>query len=214
MKYARTMGAAVLVAAAFFAGHAVSQEHSGSGAAADDPWGEVDPNQMQEMMEAWMEMSAPGEPHAEMAKAVGVWDTTTRMWMQGPDGPATETAGEAKFEMFGDRWLIQRFKGSLMGMPMRGMGISGYDNFKQKYVAVWVDSVSTSMSTSEGWMHPSREMLTTWGKMDEPMLGLRDMTVKYVTRFIDDDTHIFEIHDFNFPEGQTKVVEIEYRRKK
>jgi hypothetical protein len=30
MKYVRTMGAAILVAAAFFAGHAVSQERPGS----------------------------------------------------------------------------------------------------------------------------------------------------------------------------------------
>jgi hypothetical protein len=213
MKYVRTMGAAILVAAAFFAGHAVSQERPGS-ATDGGQWSEVDPEQMQEMMQAWIEMSAPGEPHAEMAKAAGIWETTMRVWMQGPDGPVTESTGEAKFEMFGDRWLLQRQRGEMMGMPVRGIGITGYDNFKQKYVSMWVDSMSTAMSTSEGWMHPSGDVLTMWGKMDEPMLGLRDMTVKYVTRFIDDDTHIFEIHDFNYPEGKTKVVEIEYRRKK
>jgi hypothetical protein len=53
-----------------------------------------------------------------------------------------------------------------------------------------------------------------WGKMDEPMTGERDKLVKYVTRLMGKDKQVFEIHDLVLPEGQTKVMEAVYTRRK
>jgi hypothetical protein len=52
-----------------------------------------------------------------------------------------------------------------------------------------------------------------WGLMDEPMTGEVGKHVKYVTRVINDDKFIFEIHDLAIGGDKTKVVEIVYTRK-
>ncbi len=49
--------------------------------------------------------------------------------------------------------------------------------------------------------------------MDEPMLGVVGRLVKYVTRIIDDDTHVFEIFDLH-ADDDYKVIEVTYERKK
>jgi hypothetical protein len=48
--------------------------------------------------------------------------------------------------------------------------------------------------------------------MDEWMTGEHDKTVKYLTRIVDENTYVFEIHDLAIVPGETKVMEIEYTR--
>jgi len=57
-------------------------------------------------------------------------------------------------------------------------------------------------------------MLTLYGKMDKPMTGEHNKNVKYVTRIVGPDKHIFEVHDLAIGEPNTKVVEVTYTRKK
>ena len=70
------------------------------------------------------------------------------------------------------------------------------------------------MYNSEGGFDQSGKVLTTYGKMDEPMTGEHDKNVKYVTRIISPDKFVFEVHDFAMGESNTKVVEVKYTRKK
>ena len=56
-------------------------------------------------------------------------------------------------------------------------------------------------------------LFTLYGEMDEVMLGVVGRTVKYVTRIVDADKHVFEIIDLHAGDGY-KVVEITYTRKK
>ena len=58
------------------------------------------------------------------------------------------------------------------------------------------------------------KVLSLYGKMDEPMTGEHDKNVKYVSRMISADKHIFEVHDLAISEPNTKVVEVVYTRKK
>jgi len=102
----------------------------------------------------------------------------------------------------------------MMGMPMTGMGVTGYDNFDKKYVSFWIDNLSTAMYLSEGSIDPAGKVLSLYGKMDEPMTGEHDKNVKYVSRVVDPDKFVFEIHDLAIPEPNTKVVEVVYTRKK
>jgi hypothetical protein len=101
----------------------------------------------------------------------------------------------------------------MMGMAGRGFAIQGYDNFKKKYVAMWVDSMSTAMLTMSGNASRDGKTESMWGLMDEPMTGEVGKHVKYVTRVINDDKFIFEIHDLAIGGDKTKVVEIVYTRK-
>lgn len=170
---------------------------------------------MNEMMKKWMEAITPGEPHKAFNQFVGSWETATSIWMEGPGAPPTVTKGSAEFKIIMDgRYLVQESKGEMMGMPMTGMGVTGYDNFNKKYVSFWIDNLSTAMYLSEGSIDPAGKVLSLYGKMDEPMTGEHDKNVKYVSRVVDPDKFVFEIHDLAIPEPNTKVVEVVYTRKK
>ncbi len=177
---------------------------------AGKPHPEID---MQEMMRIWQEVATPGEQHRYMDNLVGRWKTKTRVWMQGPGSPPMETEGTAEYKWILDgHYMLMETDGELMGQPHQGMGLMGYDNYRKQYTNTWLDNMSTAVYSSCGNFDPSGKVLTMYGSMDEPMTGEIGKTSKYVVRIIDDNKHIFEIHDPIFGEGKTKVMEMVYTR--
>ncbi len=169
----------------------------------------------EEMMKRWQEAMTPGDAHKLLDQFVGSWETEGSTWMEGPDKPPSVSKGTAEVKWaLGGRFLQQDVIGEMMGMPMNGIGFSGYDNFKKKYNSFWIDNTATAMYTSEGTISKDGTVITYFGKMDEPMTGEKDKKVKFVETIIDHDKHVFEIHDLSMPGPNKKVVEIVYTRKK
>ena len=167
--------------------------------------------QMQQRMEA---AGTPGEGHKFLNNFVGNWDIKTQMWM-GPGAPPMEGQATAEVKwVLGGRFVEDRTTGTMMGQPMTGLGYTGYDNLKKRYTASWTDNHSTALLTMEGNLDPSGRILTMFGQLDDAMTGEMGKHVKYVLRLVDPDTHVFEIHDLHIPSGETKVMEMTYRRKK
>lgn len=191
------------------AGQAFSQENKVRGKEDAKPAAD-----MQEMMKKWMEIATPGDAHKQLDQFVGKWETVTRMWWEGPARPPAESKGASEIKWIMDgRFLLEESSGQMMGMPYRGMGITGYDNFKKKYVVSYIDNMGTAMYTGEGKFDQGSKVLTSYGKMDEPMTGEHDKTVKYVMRVVGKDKYIFEIFDEVGSPGEFKAVEITYTRK-
>ena len=59
----------------------------------------------------------------------------------------------------------------------------------------------------------STGVVTMYGAMDEPRLGVHGCTVKYVTEPTDDDRFTFEIIDLHASD-EYKVIEMNYTRRK
>ena len=170
---------------------------------------------MEAMMKKWIEAATPGEAHRKLNDMAGSWKTTSRIWMNGPDAPPTETQGTAEVKWVLDgRFLLQEMKGELMGKPYYGMGYTGYDNMNKKYTSFWIDNTSTAMFTADGTLDPTGKVLTTVGKMDEPMTGEHDKSEMYIYHMDSKDKQLFEIHDLSLPQGETKMMEIVYTRVK
>lgn len=170
---------------------------------------------LDEMMKKWMEAATPNENHKRLDPLVGSWETTTSMWMDGPGKPPTTTKGSSEIKWaFDGRFIMQEFKGEMMGKPMNGVGFTGYDNMNKKFVTFWIDNTATAMFLAEGNFDPSGKVLSLYGKMDEPMTGEHDKNVKYVSQIVDKDKIVFEVHDLIYGEANTKVVEVVYTRKK
>ena len=61
------------------------------------------------------------------------------------------------------------------------------------YVSTWVDTMNTTILAMRGNANPSGRVIT----MDEPMLGVIGRMLKYVSRFVDENTFRFEIYDLH-----------------
>jgi hypothetical protein len=185
--------------------------------------------EMQEMMagmKEWASVMSPGEHHKALNELVGNYDTVTKLWMGGPGTPPTESKGTTERKwVLGNRFILEEAKGewampdmasggtTMKLMPMQGMGLFGYDNYRNMYVGCWADNMGTQMLTMKGMADPSGKVFTYFGEMDEPMLKVIGRTVKYVTRIVDKDTQVFEIFDLHAGPDY-KVVEVTYKRKK
>jgi len=173
-----------------------------------------DKAEMDAMMKKWMEMGKPGEWHTKLNDFVGTWETSSSMWMAGPDKPATVTKGTAELKWaLNGRFLQQDATGEMMGNPMQGIGYTGFNNVLKRYEMFWIDNTSTGMFTGDGVFEQTGKTLTLYGKMDDPTTGEYGKNVFYVFQKVDKDKYIFEIHD-PVLEPHSKVVEIVYTRKK
>jgi hypothetical protein len=167
-----------------------------------------------EAMQKWMDTMSPGEEHRVLDQLVGLWNTTVRMWMEGPGSKPTETKGTATYKwVLKGHYVMQESKGQMMGLPHQGIGFLGYDKFRKQYTSVWMDNMSTAIYTMAGNFDPLGQALVLYGTMDEPMTGEVGKTVIYVIRIISEDKHIFEVRDPAFGNQDNMVVEVVYTRK-
>lgn len=104
----------------------------------------------EEAMAKMMELATPGPEHQALMKMQGTWDQIYKMrWA--PDQPWQETTGTAVAKpILGGRYIQEDVKFTVMGMPMEGMNILGYDNMNGEYTSIWGDSMSTWTVTSRG----------------------------------------------------------------
>ena len=167
---------------------------------------------MEEMMKKVEAAGKPGPEHKALEWLVGDWNAEVKLWMD-PSAPPNITKGSAKSKwILGNRFVQQEFKGEFMGKPFQGIGLTGYDNMKQKYNSFWIDDVSTAMFTSEGSAGSSGKAITFEGTYDCAMTGEKDKPSKQIVRIISRDKHIHEMYDPS-KGANTKTMEITYTRK-
>lgn len=171
--------------------------------------GKMDEKAMMEMMAKY---STPGAEHKKLEAYVGTWDTTAKMWME-PGATPQESTGTAENSMIlGGRYLQQKFEGTMMGQPFSGIGYTGYDLYKKRYLSTWMDTMGTSIMSMTGNPDASGKMVMT-GSMDDPMTG-KKMNFKEVMTEVDSDHQTFEMWATG-PNGKMfKTLEIHYMRRK
>jgi hypothetical protein len=164
-------------------------------------------------MEAMMKAATPGDAHKNLARMVGRWDATVKMYAQ-PGAPAQVSTGTSVNKLvLGGRWVQESFDGNFMGMPFSGIGYTGYDNLKKQYVGTWMDTMSTSMMQSAGTGDASGKSYEFSATMDDPVTGKSVMTKSTMT-VTDEDHHTMEMW-MPAPDGKMfKMMEINYTRKK
>jgi hypothetical protein len=165
---------------------------------------------MQAMMVAMQKAGTPGDAHKKLSPMVGTFDTKVTMFM--PGMPPMQSVGVSTNKWILDgRFIQQSFDGNFMGMPFNGIGFTGYDNTKQKYVGVWMDNMGTAMMTSTGTASGKTMKFTS--TMENVMTGKPETITETVT-VTDDDHHSMEMWGPG-PDGKiAKQMEITYSRKK
>ena len=176
---------------------------------------------MAEMRKAHQNPQQPSVFHEKLKESVGTWDLDVRMYMAGPDGPAMRSSGTSEIKsVLNGRYVLEKMKmefsmpdgeGGMQEVPYEGMGLRGYDNFRNQHVGVWADNMNTQMIRYSGAPSPDPDRLVMYGEMDEPMMNMIGRKVKYVTEKISDDKAIFTAYDLAAGENH-KVMEITYTR--
>lgn len=173
------------------------------------------PEEMQKQFQRWQATWEPSKWHRLFERMIGEWNTETSVYMQGPDGPAMKSNGTTKYQWeVPGKWVRYQGTGSMMGQPIEQFGTLGYDNFKQKFVGAFHDSLGTNLLTAEGTLNADGTTLMLWGNMDEPMTGQTDKSVRYDYVFESNDVFLIQVHDLHIGGPKTKVIEIRFTRKK
>jgi len=167
--------------------------------------------QDEDMMKVWQEYMTPGDMHKLLANNVGEWKAEITMWMD-PSQPPTTSEGTSVTEALLDgRYFQTKYTGNIMGMPMNGISLEGYDNAKKTFFSTWIDNMGTGIMYLEGTYDEGTKTLNYKGISTDPT-G-KDVKVREVVKIIDIDNFQFEM--FMDQEGKEfKSMEIKYTRKK
>ena len=167
----------------------------------------------EEMTKAWMAAATPGEAHKKLEPFVGSFTVKTKMWMD-PSKPPEETGGTSENKwVLGGRFVEQRVEGTAMGQPFAGIGYTGYDNYKKKYIGSWTDSMGTMMMTSTGTADATGKKFTFWSTVDDVVMK-KTVKVKSQATIVDNDHQTYEMWS-PAPDGKMfKSLEVQYTRKK
>jgi Protein of unknown function (DUF1579) len=185
--------------------------------AATAPTGQPNP---EEMMKQMMEMSKLNENHKLLADMNGNWNYTIKFWMNpDPNAKPQESKGLAtRKSVMGGRYVVMDVigkmqmpdqNGKMKDMQFKGMGVEGYDNVKQKFVASWIDNMGTGIQFSDGTYDPATKTLTYTSEI-EMMPGMKT-PVREVLKVTDKDHMMLEWYETRGGQ-EKKTMEIAYTR--
>jgi len=150
----------------------------------------------EEMMAGMMRLATPNEHHAHLMNSVGSWSAKTSFVMD-PTQPATEAPAKMSVRPLLDgRYAMGNFSMDFAGQPFEGFSIIGYDNAKEEYISVWMDSMSTRITYMTGNMDDDGNLVML-GTSSTPM---GENPMKIVSSFIDDDHMTDRFYD-QMPDG-------------
>jgi hypothetical protein len=165
----------------------------------------------QAAMELMQKLATPSGEHKKLDLLVGTWHAKNTMWME-PGKPPMVSEGTSEHTwVLGGRFLEQRVEGSFMNMPFSGLGYTGYDNYKKKYVSVWMDTAGTSMLNTAGSFSASGKVLTSTGKMDDFTTG-KTVTIREKMTVVSKDEVLFEMWGPGQDGKEYRMMEIRYTR--
>jgi hypothetical protein len=150
--------AAIALSTAFVAARAVGAAPQQQDAKQDKP--EAMPGMDPAMMARMMELATPGKEHQELAARAGTWDIAYKFRMA-PDAPWMDMKGSATARtLLGGRYLLEEHAFEMMGEPMQGIMLLGFDKESGEYISLWMDSMST-------WWVEARGKKDAAGKLDQ-----------------------------------------------
>ncbi len=162
-----------------------------------------------------MSMATPTEHHKKLQPMVGNWDIQWKMFDPASATEPTLGTATAKIEWINDgNFLMEETTGPGMapGTTFKGIGITGYDTFKNKYVSTWCDNMTHSIMMSTGSFDSAKKTLTMVGEGVNPGTG-QPMKTKWIMDISKPATMTAVAYHY-MPTGEEfKAMEFTYTRK-
>jgi len=171
------------------------------------------PMDQKQAMEMMQKLATPGEGHKKLETLVGSWQAKNTLWMAPGQTPTVSEGSSEHRWVLGGRFLEQKFEGTFMNMPFSGIGYTGYDNYKKKYVAVWMDNFGTMMLHTTGSFDAAGKVLSSSGQMDDFTTG-KVIRLRERMTIVSKDEVVTEMFG-PAPDGKEfRMMELRYTRKK
>jgi Protein of unknown function (DUF1579) len=180
----------------------------------DAPAGPPDSAQMAAMTKAWMDFATPGAEHAWMAKQSGTWTCdSVKQWMDPAQPPTINKATEKISMGLNGLYQMTDFSTNMMGAPMQGHGILGFDKMKNKFVLSWIDNMGSGIVRMEGTYNEGKKMLSMAGKQSDPYTKA-ETDMRQELTFIDDNSYTMSMYGAGHDGKEAKFMEGTFKRKK
>jgi hypothetical protein len=151
--------------------------------------------------------ASPGAPQEFLAKRGGEYTRVIKF-----TGQAGEWTGTSKISVIlGGRFIVEDNHDTVMGRPVEGMRIYGYNNVTKQYEAVTMYTMSTAITKLTGTSDDGGKTVDYSGTSDEPR-GKVPLHAR--VRQIDDDHFVLSLSTAG-PDGKEMTFqETTYTRKK
>jgi hypothetical protein len=171
------------------------------------------PEEMQKMMDAYMNAAKTGPQHEFLKKQAGTWHGKVKSYEVPGQPPQESECDETVTSILGGRFTKCDVAGEMGQMGhFEGLGLYGYDNAKNKFTMAWADNMGTCIMDGTGEISPDHKTLTWTMNYVDPVTK-KAGTMKEVDHFISDDETHMEMYGENPMDGkEMKMLEINFKR--
>jgi len=147
-----------------------------------------------------------GPEHERLKDFEGTWNAVVKAGPQDLKGVAVN-----KMEC-GGLWMVSELNGEFGGAKFQGRGMDGFDVEKQKYIGIWIDSMSSTPTISEGTYDPATKSLIYFAEGKGP--DGKPAKVKSISIWRNKDHRTFQMFMIGADGKEQPMMTIEYTRKK
>lgn len=164
-------------------------------------------------MKAWQDYMTPGQMHKMLAKETGTWEAEVSQWMDPTAPPNKMKATNTVTMSMNGLFQIGNFSTSMMGMPMMGQSIVGYDNAKKMFVSSWIDNLGSGIVRMTGNYDEATKTISMKGTQTDPMTG-KDSDIRQEIKWHNEDSYTMTLYGAGFDGKEMKFMEGTFIRKK
>jgi hypothetical protein len=148
----------------------------------------------------------PSPEHLWLAGQAGEWDVDCAYWSIPGEDPL-KIAGKETVETLGSFWIVGRFEADMVGTPIVGLSVTGYDPVRRLYSGSWKDSYTPFPYRFEGTLEEDGTLLVLEGENYDPMRQ-RTATYRCRTKYNGDAERVM---DLSVDADGSEVRILEYR---
>lgn len=169
--------------------------------------------EQQKRMESWVKSMTPGAPHKWLAARAGRFDFAGKFWME-PGAPPQVAKGVAERTLaLGGRVLQEKLTSTLMGLPLDGLGLAGFDNVTGQFWSTWNDSLSTGQRVAGGRCDEALHSCVWRGSYPNPDTG-KAQPVRLELTLDGPDREVVTAFEPAADGKETRTLELIYTRRK
>ena len=184
---------------------------NGLGFAAEEKAPAADAEKQAKMAEM-QKYTSPNENHKALEPLAGKWKSSAKFWMTPEATPEVSEGTSDNHWIMGGRFVEQDFKGTSMGQPFEGMGITGYDTIRGEYTSIWLDNMATGIMVASAQFDAATHTLNQNGTMSCPLTMEKARPIHSAWKIVDNDHNTYEAFMNDKDGKEYKAMEIAYER--